>query len=401
MPDNAAPASTPATPAPGAAPDPKGGQPAAPASAATGAPAPAAAASTAPDAGATGGQDAGGKEPKPWKRPTVKVRGYVREVSARPAAKPAPASAAADGQGSAAAGTPVKPEQPKPTDASAAPGSSATPAKPETPAAKPADQATEGEKKPPLSRGWAELLERENKVTQAQAALKQEQTTYKPYAEAAEKAKTSVLDAIEHLYGADALDRAMAESLQRSRGTQSPEAIARAAAKAELDAREQARKDADAAAQKEREEAAKTESQQKIASAAESLRTAAAAMPAEDLRGLNAFGLQPVHTLQFYVQKHNAWPTDFAAAVREHEAFCREQLKANGFDIPAPPPAPAPAPAAVEAPAKPEKRTPAVRPKPSATITPDDTGSVPLRPVRKETAIERVRRIAAEHNARN
>jgi hypothetical protein len=210
---------------------------------------------------------------------------------------------------------------------------------------------------------------------------------HKPYAEAGEKAKTSVLDAIEHLYGQDALDRAMAESLARMRGKQSPEEIAAAAARKVI---EDDRKARETEAQKTKDaevERVKAEAQAKYTGACDAIGAAAVAMLGE-LEETVGQKRKVYEVVGWWMEGHNGeLPADPAEALRAYEKQLRADIEARGYKKA--PPAPAPAPAATAEPPE-ERAPPTVRSK-ASTITSDDAGEVPLRraPKRKLTAIER------------
>lgn len=296
------------------------------------------------------------------------VKEHVRAVPTRKAA-PAPSDKSGS-EASTAAGTSSTPSPTK-TDASGAASPEKTsegkgaqgekkPPESASASAAPADKPPEP-KKPPLSRGWAELMDREDK-------LRAETEANKPLSAAREKAKTSVFDAIVMAFGEDAFDRAQTEYLERQRGTRTPEQIAEAAARKAIEDERKRAKDAEDAAARERDEKAKTEANARLKRTTDGLVAAGNALPAADMEAIRLFGAQPIHTIAFWAERHNGeWPEDFTAAIREHEAHLRKQLEGSGYS---------------KAPTAPEKTGAAAPPaqaQTAPTITADDVGSVPVR----------------------
>lgn len=191
------------------------------------------------------------------------------------------------------------------------------------------------------------------------------------------------------------LEEIQEEYLEKTRGSASPEEIARRAARAEFERLEKEKADTADREKRDREEATRTEFNNHLNSGRIAISEAAGAM-LDELEVTVALGKTNDDVLQWYLQQHNAWPTDHAAALREHEAELRKKLAGKGFAKAAP--APAAEPAKVEAIGNADRTVPVTRPRTAAAVTPDAAGEVPLRASgkRRETAIERVRRITGE-----
>lgn len=228
-----------------------------------------------------------------------------------------------------------------------------------------------------MGRAYAELLDREAKVTATTTELK-------PLLAAKELAKTSKLKAAESLGWT--LDELQQEYLASLGGTRSPEEIARAAARAELDSREAARQEATKNAEQEATTRQQQETQKTINDCASSILDAAAPILGE-LDVIVSQGRTPYEVMQWYASANKALPTDFTSALRAYEAHLRAQLAAKGFTK-----VPAAAPTT--------DRGPATRGT-TAAITPADAGEVPLRRVpngKPLSAIERARLAMQELN---
>jgi hypothetical protein len=250
------------------------------------------------------------------------------------------------------------------------------------------------DEKPPLSKGWAAMLEREAQATKRENDAKATEAKFAPFAEAQEIGKTSKLKAIEKAFGWK-LEDLQNEYLGSLEGTLRPEQIAERTARKVIEDREAAAEEARKKTETEQAERVKAEAQERVNASYAGLLEHAKTLPASEMEGINTFGLTPYHTIKFWADSHGGeFPTaeQYAAALKEHEASCQARLKAAGFSKQAPAPA--------AEPATPANRTaPTVRVKGSPnTITSEDHGEVPIsrRPQRKETAIERANRLVAE-----
>ena len=190
------------------------------------------------------------------------------------------------------------------------------------------------------------------------------------------------------------LDDLQEEYLEETKGTQTPEETTRRIARAEwerLEAEKAAKADAAATAERTKNEEQATI---RVNAAITGLVEAFPAL-SDELDQIHAQGRDAYDVLKFWVGKHSDYPQDFPAALKAYEGHLVDQQKARAA-LKAPPPKPADPPPSGEF-QKTDRVVPVARPR-TAAITPDDAGEVPLRRVvqRKETAIERVQRLAAE-----
>jgi hypothetical protein len=326
------------------------------------------------------GADPGAAEPKRSSQVKVHVKGHTRVVSVptsreaepeKPAPKDAPAGAASatGGEKKAPAATPG------PTSSSGTQAAAA---------AKTPEPSTEKkDDKPPLSRGWATLLDREAKVTA-------KETEIKPLLEAKEIGKTSKLKAIEKAFGWT-LDDLQLEYVNGLEGSETP---ARVAERTTLKLLEDRKKADDEAAEKTAREATEKLQQEtaaRVTKCQDDVFEASKAIVAE-LPATVAAGKFPIDIIRWWASKHNELPTDMPVALRAYEEHLQQQLVAQGF-------ARATAQPAAPVTTTPEKQTPAVRVKTSPTITPEDNGEVPIRrSLKKESAMERAERLLAERS---
>lgn len=231
-----------------------------------------------------------------------------------------------------------------------------------------------------MGRAYAELLEREGKVTAAQAELK-------PLITARELGKTSKLKAIESLGWT--LDDLQQEYLASLGGTQTPEERAARAAIQAVEAREKARLDAEKATQDQQQAAQQTEARARNNKDAQDVEAAARPILGE-LDAIVSQGKSAIEAMAWwYGAKKTELPADKALVLREYEQHLRAELSARGF-VKSPP--------AVPAVTTTSDRGPAAR-STTAAITPADTGEVPLRRVpngKPLSALERSRLIMQE-----
>jgi hypothetical protein len=199
------------------------------------------------------------------------------------------------------------------------------------------------------------------------------------------------------------LDDLQEEYLEETKGSLTPEEIARRAARAEferLEAEKATKAEAAAAEAKAKQD---QEAQLRVNTAVQGLMDAFPAL-ADELDQIQAQDRNAYDVLRWYAGKHGDYPQDFPKALKEYEQHLQEKQKGRGF-AKAPPPKPAEEPPSGDFQSSNDKGLPVTRPRTAATgaVTPDDAGDVPLRPVvkRRETAIEKVQRLAREADQQN
>lgn len=380
------------------------------------------AAATPPSAGTQSAPNTEGAAPaagveKP--RFTVEVKNGIKTVTMTKtvptgpkAVKPAPAAGAsspADTAGKADVSAPAKDggqsttaPPPKNSSPPADPKSTAS-AKPDEPSSAAAKKPDE--QKPPLSKAYAALLDREARITADQQTLKTERAAFEAerttWTEAKELGKTSKLKAIEKLFGWDLKDL-QDEYINSLEGTATPEQIAERAARRLLDEQRQADKVASDKAEQDRKTETERQHMERVEATSAQLNGAFAELVSEldavqteidkAARGVGV-GVTPIMIIAWWAKNHDGqFPTDPHATLRAYEAELRAIAGTRGFAKAAPAPA-VPQP-------EPEKKTgQTVRPKTSATtVTSDDAGDVPIRAngKLKETATERAARLVRE-----
>lgn len=361
----------------------------------------------------TGGEPAPAVEtPKP--RYTVEVKNgvksvtFVKPVKFGPKAEtPAPAaggSSRTDTAGKADESAPAQGGKASTTD-QPAPKKSADPSPKSSASGKPDESGKESGKptekpadKPPLSKGYAALLDREAAVTKRDQELKTERETlqreYAPFVEGREIGKTSKLKAVEKAFGWT-LDDLQGEYVQSLAGTLSPEQIAERTARRLLEERDEADKkkaEEDRAAEEQR---LRDEADKKFHDCAGSMAEVAGKM-LDQLPVAMALGKTYGDVIAWHWNQHHQLPTDHAAALTAYEAHLQAALGSKGFTK-APP-----APAATPAPASERRTAPTVQVKTSPTITSEDAGEVPIsRNGPKETPMQRAERLVRERLQRS
>lgn len=239
-------------------------------------------------------------------------------------------------------------------------------------AEKPAAPAVAEPDKGRAGKAWAVIMDREAKLTEREKALKPFEAAQKLFSEGKR------LKAIEAM-GAK-LDELNEEYLSGLRAPTEEERIARVIEQREADKLSTAEKTAKA-----EQDRVVAEQNQVAANALIALGEAVKAIPPAELKLCAKAGITTGNVLAWYFAQNGKVPDDAAATLRAYEAHLRAELAAEF----APPPAPATTPVAKEPPAK---------AKGAGTLTSDDAGEVPLRPIakRKETAQQRAARVMAE-----
>lgn len=364
---------------------------------------------------------AGGAEKaeKHSKRFTVEVKNGIKTVTitqpvktAPKAETPAPAAGESSGKGTAGKTVESAPAKDGKGSTTAPPAQSSSQQQPpkssasgtkDAPTTDPAKKPDDG-KQPPLSKGWATLVEREGKLTSDQNQLKADRAAFEAerttWAEAKELGKTSKLKAVEKAFGWT-LTELQQEYVDGLEGTLTPEQIAERTARKTWEDLKKAEQEAQTKRTSEEQEEASRQNWAKIEDCTVKLNAAFAELAGElDAvqaaidqagKGLGP-GVTPLMIIGWWAKNHNGeFPTDPHATLKAYEAELRGTIAARGYAKAPPAPAAAPVPS-------PEKQTaPTVRSKASTSITSEDAGDVPItRANRRETPIERAARLVRE-----